>query len=613
MAQINLGGSVGTTGNVGILGNASVVFATDADHALLPAEYSNNFLECTSGVSLTATRNLVAPLVQGQCFIVQNKTTGGQAIQVIGSSGTGVLVPNGATVSVVCDGTNYVPVAVASVTGSAPVTSTGGTTPAIGLQAGATVNVSVANAAALTAYGGTVALLAGALALVQSRQTLWAYQPGDASAADGWHIAAAGGGNWVYVAAADGATQAQTPAWFVSSAGSDDNAGTSSGAPLATKAEIMRRWGAWNPTINGIAVTINYLTPDTTSVDPGLLRPTPVNGARITHTSPLPIASFTGTLNVVTAKVNNSAPGNALASTFTVSSGAVVANMLLVNTTRGNSRAFAQRNLGGGNWQITQPCVAYAGSGFALPTEVNTWAGGDSITGYVLNPVNLADISQEVGGNEITGLTVVWQLSVKDFSGSGLDTLNVAALCLLAECVVSRGISGRGSSLEITLANSVALAPLSGAVIFVLAGAVLGQGFYNGTLLGLGTDVIVNLGTQVLPCPYNANGPSAVCVDSNFVVVGAQISAWTGSFYGAGTLNFQNSFLYSGAPAATFLCAISLNGLATGYSLATAAGVTTVHGGIALSGTTLAAAAGAAGFGGTAFGGGATITNGTQP
>ena len=111
MAQINLGGSVGTTGNVGILGNAAVVFAADADHTLLPAEYSNNFLECTSSGSLTATRNLIAPLVQGQCFLVQNRTTGGQAIQVIGSSGTGVLVPNGATVSVVCDGVNYFSVA----------------------------------------------------------------------------------------------------------------------------------------------------------------------------------------------------------------------------------------------------------------------------------------------------------------------------------------------------------------------------------------------------------------------------------------------------------------------------------------------------------------------
>ena len=54
----------------------------------------------------TAVRNLVAPLVE-KTYVVQNNTTGGYAIQVIGSSGLGVTIPNGIAAYVYCDGTNF--------------------------------------------------------------------------------------------------------------------------------------------------------------------------------------------------------------------------------------------------------------------------------------------------------------------------------------------------------------------------------------------------------------------------------------------------------------------------------------------------------------------------
>jgi len=107
MGQINLGGSIGVPGSVAVLGNYNVIFTTDADHTLTAMEWSNNFLEVTSNVSLTASRQVISPLNQGQEFVVQNSTTGGQDIIVIGATGTGVTIANGATVAVVCDGTNY--------------------------------------------------------------------------------------------------------------------------------------------------------------------------------------------------------------------------------------------------------------------------------------------------------------------------------------------------------------------------------------------------------------------------------------------------------------------------------------------------------------------------
>jgi hypothetical protein len=54
----------------------------------------------------TTQRNLIAPLVE-KTYTVKNSTTGGFAVQIIGASGTGVVIPNGITASVYCDGTNF--------------------------------------------------------------------------------------------------------------------------------------------------------------------------------------------------------------------------------------------------------------------------------------------------------------------------------------------------------------------------------------------------------------------------------------------------------------------------------------------------------------------------
>lgn len=54
----------------------------------------------------TAQRNLIAPLVE-KTYSIKNSTTGGFGVQVIGASGTGVVIPNGQTIPVYCDGTNF--------------------------------------------------------------------------------------------------------------------------------------------------------------------------------------------------------------------------------------------------------------------------------------------------------------------------------------------------------------------------------------------------------------------------------------------------------------------------------------------------------------------------
>jgi len=54
-----------------------------------------------------AIRDLIPPVVE-KLYTIVNNTTGGYAIRVIGATGTGVNIPNGATCLVYCDGTNFV-------------------------------------------------------------------------------------------------------------------------------------------------------------------------------------------------------------------------------------------------------------------------------------------------------------------------------------------------------------------------------------------------------------------------------------------------------------------------------------------------------------------------
>lgn len=72
-------------------------------------EARNAVLIFTSGIALTATRDVIIPNVE-KIYIVKNSTTGGQNLVVKTSGGAGYTVPNGQTVSLYCDGTDCHPV-----------------------------------------------------------------------------------------------------------------------------------------------------------------------------------------------------------------------------------------------------------------------------------------------------------------------------------------------------------------------------------------------------------------------------------------------------------------------------------------------------------------------
>ena len=54
----------------------------------------------------TAIRDVIAPVVNKQ-YLVYNNTSGGFSIRIIGATGSGVTIPNGARLFVYCDGTNF--------------------------------------------------------------------------------------------------------------------------------------------------------------------------------------------------------------------------------------------------------------------------------------------------------------------------------------------------------------------------------------------------------------------------------------------------------------------------------------------------------------------------
>ena len=147
-----------------IVGYATVNFTSDANTSLTLADGNssqtarNLYLNLTSSGSLTATRDLIIPNNQAgtariqKLYIIKNATTGSQSIRVIGSSGTGITIPNGVTMMVYSNGTNVVDVAnyFSSLTLGAPLpVASGGTgsssTTYVNLASNVTGTLPVAN------------------------------------------------------------------------------------------------------------------------------------------------------------------------------------------------------------------------------------------------------------------------------------------------------------------------------------------------------------------------------------------------------------------------------------------------------------------------------------
>lgn len=97
-----------STGIIQSLSNTRIsrAFPTDANYTAVQTDYQAKIMEFTGSIS--TTRNVVVPIVSAYQWTVFNNTTGGQSIQIIGASGTGITIANGKRAIVYADGTNVV-------------------------------------------------------------------------------------------------------------------------------------------------------------------------------------------------------------------------------------------------------------------------------------------------------------------------------------------------------------------------------------------------------------------------------------------------------------------------------------------------------------------------
>ena len=101
--------NLGTLVEQAITGVVSITMS-DANYTLTSfngiTDEARNAVLVVTGTN-AAVRDLIPPVAE-KLYTIVNNTTGGFAIRVIGASGTGVNIPNGATCLVYCDGTNFV-------------------------------------------------------------------------------------------------------------------------------------------------------------------------------------------------------------------------------------------------------------------------------------------------------------------------------------------------------------------------------------------------------------------------------------------------------------------------------------------------------------------------
>jgi hypothetical protein len=149
----NLGGLIEQA-----IGGVVTISMVDANYTLSNfngvVDEARNAVIVATG-ALSQQRNIIAPLVE-KTYSIQNNTTGGFAVQVIGPSGTGVIIPNGSTVLVYCNGTNFLPLSTAAsgnfrVAGNLAVT---GTTALTGALTASTATFSGAITSTSPAFSG---------------------------------------------------------------------------------------------------------------------------------------------------------------------------------------------------------------------------------------------------------------------------------------------------------------------------------------------------------------------------------------------------------------------------------------------------------------------------
>jgi hypothetical protein len=216
--------NLGTLVEQAITGTVSITMA-DANYTLTSfngvSDEARNAVLVVTGTN-NAVRDLIPPVAE-KLYTIVNNTTGGFAIRVIGASGTGVNIPNGATCLVYCDGTNFVN-GLSGTSGNFTINGTGtaanlvATSNVTATNITASANISSANATfsatvtAPTAANGTNTTQVATTAFVNAAVTTATGSLGTMSTQNASNVAITGGTitGITDLAVADGGTGSST-------------------------------------------------------------------------------------------------------------------------------------------------------------------------------------------------------------------------------------------------------------------------------------------------------------------------------------------------------------------------------------------------------------------
>ena len=261
--------------------------------------------------------------------------------------------------------------------------------------------------------------------------------------------------------------------------GNDSNSGATSGAPVLTWAEIVRRYGSSSPIFNyGQSVTINQLTAQPLGQDPVFFEPRVSGGGQAILNVTLLAVGSPQVITVNTSKVRG-APGTLLTLTNPVG---VAANQLIVNTTTG-SQAIVDSV--GASTVMQQPQTTASittTSTVPSPVEDDTWTTGNTVQLYTIQNTNLKRW-RPVGTDETSGSKPsggwVFYANIADTSTSVASQFqqgNAAPCTALVNCVVSTRLSisgegGRGQALYLVGTSVAGLVLMVSGIMEMYGGA----------------------------------------------------------------------------------------------------------------------------------------------
>lgn len=379
---------------------------------------------------------------------------------------------------------------------------------------------------------------------------------------------------------------------------SNDNVGTDELLPIRNWFEVLRRYGTQSPRLPQ-STDWHFLSGSPTDgSDPILFTPAMLDastGRILGDYGPAQLVGA-GTLAGVVAK--DRATGTLLQADLSSVPGAAV-NQVIQNIGPGkSSRAILVRDLGGGNFAISQPQTP--SNGILIGTgenEVNTWANDDPIQVYQPDLLDLVQVEPTVCtfNSESSNFFTIWQCgSIDPTIANQVGTTQLGDTMYLSECVLHRREVYRPSGWTHNVVRSNTW-NVQGLVCAAPVAAVGGQGA-GMFAFGGGANGVAMVG-KIVDGDFIAFGGSsrvlggaigAMYVDS-FLRLSNQVDLEDlgngPAIYGPGGLDVsQGRLLLSGTTAVASLLVsggITIDGLSNGFT-ATAANPSVIDGNVAI-------------------------------